>query len=197
MQITASQVKELRERTGAGMMECKKALLATEGDLDGAVKALRKAGAAKAEKRSGRATSEGRIACYVHAGDKIGVLVEVNCETDFVARNEQFQQLGRDIAMHVAASNPRFVSREEVDETVLAEEREIFLAQAVAEGKPEAVAQKIVEGRINKFYQEACLLEQPFVKDPDRTVGQLVEEAVGTIGENIVVHRFVRYAVGD
>lgn len=196
-EITASTVAELRRRTGAGMMECKKALQEATGDLDEAVKVLRKAGAAKAEKKAGRATAEGRIASYIHAGDRIGVLVELNCETDFVARNDKFRDLGRDIAMHVAAANPRFVAREEVDAKLLADEREIARALALKEGKPESVVDKVVEGRITKFYQEACLLEQPFVKNPEITIRKLVEEAISTLGENIQVRRFARFALGE
>jgi elongation factor Ts len=196
-EISATNVAELRRRTGAGMMECKKALTEASGDLDEAVKVLRKSGAAKAEKKAGRTTSEGRIATYVHAGDRIAVLVELNCETDFVARTDQFRDLGRDIAMHVAAANPRVVSRDQIDEKVLADEREIARALAVKEGKPEAILDKVVEGRIGKYYQEACLLEQPFVKNPEITVGKLVEEAIGRIGENIQIRRFVRFALGE
>jgi elongation factor Ts len=196
-EISAASVAELRRRTGAGMMECKKALQEAAGSLDEAVKVLRKAGAAKAEKKSGRATAEGRISTYVHAGDRIGVLVEINCETDFVARTDQFRDLGRDIAMHVAAASPRFVSRDEVDEKVVADEREIARALAVKEGKPEAILDKVVEGRVGKFYQEACLLEQPFVKNPEITISKLVEEAIAKLGENIQVRRFVRFALGE
>jgi elongation factor Ts len=196
-EIPAKLVQELRGRTGVGMMECKRALQEASGDVEEAVKILRKSGAAKAEKRSGRATGEGRIASYIHAGDKIGVLVEINCETDFVARTEQFVRLGRDIAMHVAASNPRFVSRDEVDEAVLAQEREIYRALALKDGKAPAVVEKVVEGRVEKFYQDACLLEQPFVKNPDLTVKKLVEEAVATLGENIQIRRFVRLSIGE
>jgi elongation factor Ts len=196
-EISAASVAELRRRTGAGMMECKRALAEASGEMDEAIKVLRKAGAAKAEKRSGRATGEGRIASYIHAGDKIGVLVEMNCETDFVARTEDFKELGRDIAMHVAAASPRFVAREEVDEKSLATEREVYRAQALKEGKAEAILDKVVEGRLAKFYQEACLLEQPFVKNPDVTIGKLVEEKIAKLGENIQVRRFVRFALGE
>ena len=196
-EISATAVKELRDRTGAGMMDCKKALGEAQGNLDEAIKLLRKAGAAKAEKRADRATGEGRIASYIHAGDKIGVLVELNCETDFVARTDEFKQLGRDIAMHVAAANPRFVSRDEVDEKTLATEREIFRAQSAKEGKPEAMLDKIVEGRLGKFFQEACLLEQPFVKNPDITIEKLIQEKVAALGEVVRVRRFVRLALGE
>lgn len=196
-EITAASVAELRRRTGAGMMECKRALAEAGGEMDEAIKVLRKAGAAKAEKRSGRATGEGRIASYIHAGDKIGVLVEMNCETDFVARTDDFKDLGRDIAMHVAAASPRFVTREEVDEKSLATEREVYRAQALKEGKAEAILDKVVEGRLAKYYQEACLLEQPFVKNPDMTIGKLLEEKIARLGENIQIRRFVRFALGE
>lgn len=196
-EITASMVKELRDRTACGMMECKKALTEAGGDMEAAVTLLRKAGAAKAEKKAGRATGEGRIAHYIHAGDKIGVLVELNCETDFVARTDDFVTLGRDIAMHVAAANPLHVRRDEVDAETLAKEREIQRDRALAEGKPEAVVDKIVEGRMTKYYQEHCLLEQPFVKNPELTVEKLLQEAVGRMGENIQVRRFVRLALGE
>jgi elongation factor Ts len=196
-EISPTAVKELRQRTGAGMMECKRALQEAGGDMDEAVKVLRKAGAAKADKKSDRATGQGIIAQYIHTGDRIGVLVEINCETDFVARTDQFKQLGRDIAMHVAAFNPRFVSRDQVDAGTLSAEDEIFRAQARAEGRPEAVVTKVVEGRLHKFYQEACLLEQPFVKNPDITVEKLVQEKVASLGENIRVRRFVRFSLGD
>ena len=196
-EIAANDVMDLRRRTGAGMMECKRALQEAGGDMDAAVTVLRKAGAAKAEKKSGRTTGEGGIATYIHAGNKIGVLVEINCETDFVARTDQFKELGRDIAMHVAAANPRFISRDEVDEKVLANERDIYRALALKEGKPEAIVDKVVEGRISKFYAEACLLEQPFVKNPDVTISKLVEEKVSILGENLQIRRFVRFAVGE
>lgn len=196
-EISATDVMELRKRTGAGMMECKKALQECGGKIDDAVTFLRKAGTAKAEKKSSRATGEGRIASYIHAGDKIGVLVELNCETDFVARTDEFKELGRDIAMHVAAAHPRFVGRDEVTQDVIDREREIYRALALNEGKPEAIVDKVVDGRIAKYYAEACLLEQPFVKNPDVTVGKLIEEKIGRLGENIKVRRFVRLAIGD
>ncbi len=197
MQISAAIVKQLREKTGVGMMECKKALLETEGDLGEAEKVLRKKGMATAAKKAGRATGEGAIASYIHTGGKIGVLVEVNCETDFAARSEPFGQLVHDIAMHVAAVGPRFVRREDVTEAILEEEREIAREQALKSGKPENVVEKIVAGKMEKFYSEHCLLEQPFVKNPDITVGQLVTEAISQIGENIQMRRFVRYLLGE
>jgi elongation factor Ts len=197
MQITAQMVKELRERTGAPMMDCKAALAESQGDMEKAIDVLRKKGVATAARRAGRATSEGQVGAYIHAGGKIGVLVEVNCETDFVARTEEFQALVKDIAMHVAAADPRFVRREEVTPQALEREREIYRQQALASGKPAQVVDKIVDGKLEKFYAEAVLLEQPFVKNPDLTVGQLVAEKVGKIGENIQVRRFARYRLGE
>jgi elongation factor Ts len=197
MQISAQMVKELRERTGAGMMDCKAALAETGGDMEKAVDVLRKKGLAAAAKKAGRVAAEGLVASYIHAGGKIGVLVEVNCETDFVARTERFQELVKDVAMHVAASDPRFVRREEVPGDLLERERAIFRDQAAASGKPPQVIEKIVEGKLEKFYAESCLLEQAFVKNPDVTVGQMVTEAVAKIGENIQVRRFARYRLGE
>jgi elongation factor Ts len=197
MQVTAQQVKELRERTGAGMMDCKSALVEAEGDLERAADILRKRGLAAAAKKASRVAAEGAVGSYIHAGGKIGVLVEVNCETDFVARTDEFQQLVRDIAMHVAASDPRYLSRDEVTEEVLAKEREIFRQRALDEGKPENVVDRIVEGRLGKFYAEAVLLEQPFVKDSDKTVEEMITEKIATIKENIRVRRFARYQLGE
>jgi elongation factor Ts len=197
MSVTPQMVKELRERTGAGMMDCKNALLESQGDMEKAIDLLRKKGLASAAKKAGRVTAEGMVGSYIHGGGKIGVLVEVNCETDFVARTDQFQELVRDIAMHIAAADPRFVRREEVTEDVLAREREIYRERTLAEGKPEKVVDKIVEGRMEKFFSEAVLLEQPFIKDPDKTVGDLVAEKVGKIGENIQVRRFSRFKLGE
>ncbi|MCP4204342.1 MAG: translation elongation factor Ts [bacterium] len=197
MAITAKMVKELRERTGAGMMDCKKALQEADGDLDAAVDILRKSGAAAAAKKAGRIAAEGTVLSYIHAGGKIGVLVEVNCETDFVARTDAFQTLVKDIAMHIAASDPRFVERDEVTQDVLAKEREIYRDQALQSGKPENVIDRIVEGKMEKFFSENVLTEQPFVKDSDKTVGQLVTGAVASMGENIKIRRFVRFALGE
>ena len=197
MQVSAQMVKELRERTGAGMMDCKAALAETGGDLEKAIDTLRKKGLAAAAKKAGRVAAEGLVHSYIHPGGKIGVLVEINCETDFVARTEAFQELAKDVAMHVAAADPRFVRREEVTEDVLARERAIYAEQAAASGKPAAVVEKIVAGKMDKFYAEACLLEQPFVKNPDQTVGQMVQEQVAKIGENIQVRRFARYKLGE
>jgi elongation factor Ts len=197
MEISASAVKQLRERTGVGMMECKSALVEAKGDVAEAEKILRKRGLSAAAKKAGRATGEGAVASYIHTGGKIGVLVEVNCETDFAARGEDFRHLVHDIAMHVAAAAPRFVRREEVSEAVLADEREIARDQAMKSGKPPQVVEKIVEGKVDKFFGEMCLLEQPFVKDPEKTVAQLISESVAKIGENIQVRRFARFVLGE
>jgi elongation factor Ts len=197
MAITAQEVKELRERTGAGMMECKAALTDAGGDMEKAIDLLRAKGAAKVAKRSGREASEGAVGSYVHMGGKIGVLVEVNCETDFVARNEEFQQLVRDIAMHIAATNPAAVRREDISAELVERERGVYREQMRESGKPEHIWDKIVEGKLDKFYQESTLLEQPFVKNPDITVGDLVTQASARTGENIVVRRFARFALGE
>ncbi len=196
MAISAELVKELREKTGVGFMECKNALREANGNVEEAVTILRKRGLASLTKKSGRETKDGLIGSYVHNG-KIGVMVEVNCETDFVARNPDFQALVRDIAMHIAASDPRFVSKEDVTEDVLAKERDIYREQAKASGKPEGVLDKIVEGRVAKYYAEACLLEQPFVKEPSVSVRDHIASHIQKIGENIQVRRFVRYKLGE
>ncbi len=197
MNIDAKMVKELRERTGAGMMDCKKALQETAGDVDKAIDFLRKKGLAAAAKKAGRAAAEGLVTSYIHAGGKIGVLLEVNCETDFVARTDDFQELVKDIAMHVAATDPRFVRREEVTDEVLAGERELYKEQALESGKPAEIVDRIVDGKMEKYYGEQVLLEQAFVKDPDKTVGDLVTEAVARMGENIQVRRFARFTLGE
>jgi elongation factor Ts len=197
MEINASMVKELRDRSGAPMMECKAALVESRGDLEGAHKILRQRGQATAAKRSAKTTSEGVVGSYIHGGGKIGVLVEVNCETDFVARTADFQTLVKDLAMHIAASDPRFVEREEVTEQVLAEEREIYRQQAKASGKPDAVVEKIVAGKMEKYYQEFCLLEQPFVRDPNGSVRDMIHGIIAKTGENIRVRRFVRFVLGQ
>ncbi len=197
MAITAQMVKELREKTGAGMMDCKKALTETEGDFDKAVKMLREKGIAKAAKREGRATAEGVVASYIHPGDKLGVLVEVNCETDFVARTEQFRSFARDIAMHVAAVNPLFVNRDQVDPSVIEKEKDIYRQQALNDGKPEKVVEKIIEGRLEKYYAEIVLLEQPFVKDNDKTVEEYLKETIAAVGENVQINRFARFRLGE
>ncbi len=200
-EITSAAVKALREKTGAGMMECKKALTEAEGNEEQAIEILRKRGMASASKKAGRVAAEGVVGSYIHMGGKVGVLVEVNCETDFVARTDAFQALVKDIAMHVAASEPRYVAREEVPAEVLDKEREISRAQATNDpknaNKPEQVIDKIVEGRLNKFYEEAVLLDQPFVKDPAKTVGDLLNEKIATTGERITIRRFTRYKMGE
>ncbi len=195
--ISAGMVKELRERTGAGMMECKNALAEANGDMERAIDILRAKGAAKAAKRAERDVKEGAIGSYVHMGGRIGVLVEVGCETDFVARNDAFQALVRDLAMHVAAAAPLALSAEGISPEVVERERGVYLEQVRNEGKPEKMWDKIVEGKLNKFYKENTLLEQPFVKDPDKTVKELVTEVAAKTGENIVVRRFVRFALGE
>jgi elongation factor Ts len=200
-EITAAAVKQLREKTGAGMMECKNALIEAEGNEDKAIDILRRRGLASAKKREGRIAAEGIVGSYIHMGGKVGVLVELNCETDFVARGEEFQQLVKDIAMHVAAAEPRYVSRDEVPASVLEKEREIATAQAKSEpknaNKPDQVIEKIVEGRLNKFYEEQVLVDQPFVKAPEKTVGELVTEKGAKTGERIAIRRFTRYKMGE
>ncbi len=195
--ITAQMVKELREKTGAGMMDCKKALQEADGNMEKAIEILRKKGIAAAQKRAGRTASEGLIGSYIHMGGKIGVLVEVNCETDFVARNEMFQELVKNIAMQIAASNPKYVKPEEIPEEVINKEKEIYIEQAKAQGKPDNIAQKIAEGRLKKFYSEVCLLNQPYIKDDKKTVQDVITDAIAKIGENIQVRRFVRYELGE
>jgi elongation factor Ts len=197
MTITAGLVKELREKTGVGMMKCKQALQEVNGDVGAAEKLLRKQGEASAAKKADRATGEGLVGSYIHTGGKLGVMVEVNCETDFAARSDDFQTLVRDIAMHVAAAAPRFLSRDEVTESDLGEEREIARDQALRAGKPEAIVDKIVAGKMEKFFSQHCLLEQPYVKDPDKTVNELLHEAVGRIGENMQIKRFTRFVLGE
>lgn len=197
MGISAAQVKELRDKTGAGMMDCKAALKETNGDMEGAVDHLRKAGVLKAAKRAERATGQGLISSYVHAGSKLAVLVEINCETDFVAKTDLFQQFAKDVAMHVAAQNPLVVQREDLPSDVLEREQAIYKEQALASGKPENIVDKIVDGKIGKYYSEVCLLEQPFVKDTDITVGDLLTQTIATLGENCRIARFVRVEVGE
>ena len=194
--ISATLVKELREKTGTGMMDCKQALAASGGDMTKAIEFLRKKGLATAQKRAGRATSEGTIATYIHMGGKLGVMVEVNCETDFVAKNEAFQECAKNIAMHIAASNPIAVRPEDVPAETIAKEKEIYAAQARETGKPEKVIEKIVEGKLKKFYEDSCLLNQAYVRNPDITVADLLNELVAKIGENISIKRFVRFQVG-
>lgn len=197
MAITAEMVKQLRDRTGAGMMDCKEALAEAGGDMEKAIDILRKKGIASASKRAGRATREGIIGHYIHMGGKVGVLVELNCETDFVARTDDFQTLAREIAMHVAAADPRFVRRDEVKPEDLEREKEVYRAQFADSGKPAAVVEKIIEGKLGSFYAQACLLEQPSVRDPNVTIEQMLQAATAKTGENITVSRFVRFKLGE
>jgi elongation factor Ts len=197
MEISATSVKELREKTGAGMMDCKKALLETGGDFEKAVDYLRKKGIASASKKAGRLAKEGSVISYIHGEGRVGVLLEVNCETDFVARTEQFRQLVKDLAMHVAAAQPQWVRSEEIPVEVLAKEKEIAIEQMKNSGKPTAVLEKIAEGKLKKFYEDHCLLQQSFVKDPGKTIDQLIKEAIATLGENISIRRFTRYVLGE
>ena len=197
MEITAQMVKQLRDQTGAGMMDCKKALTETNGDYEKAIKSLREKGIARAASKANRATSEGSITSYIHPGDKLGVLVEINCETDFVARTDNFKVFARDIAMHIAAAAPAAVTRVELDPELLEKEKEIYRQQALNEGKPEKIVDKIVEGRLEKFYAESVLMNQPFVKDNDKTVEEYVNEMVASVGENIQIKRFARFRLGE
>ena len=197
MSIDASVVKELRDKTGAGMMDCKKALVETSGNVDKAVDYLRKSGIAKAEKKGDRTAKEGLVFSYIHHGGRLGVLVELNCETDFVAKTDGFSDLAHNIAMQIAATSPLSVSREDIDQKLLDKEKEIFTDQAKESGKPKEIIGKIVEGRVEKFYAESCLIEQQFIKDPDRKIGDLITDAVSTLGENIVINRFARFSVGE
>ncbi len=197
--IKAEQVKDLRERTGSGMMECKKALTETDGDMEKAIVYLREHGLAAAAKKAGRATGDGKIEAYIHPGAKLGVMVEINCETDFVAKTDEYQNLCHEIAMQIAASDPGYLERNQVPESFVEQEKEIARTQAMSEGKPkpEKVIDKIVEGRLEKFYQMTCLLEQPYIRDPQRTVKDLLNEAISKLGENIVIRRFVRFRLGE
>ncbi|MBJ6363408.1 translation elongation factor Ts [Paenibacillus sp. GCM10012307] len=197
MAVSASAVKELREKTGAGMLDCKKALDEANGDLQKAIDLLREKGLAAAANKAGRTATEGVVESYIHGGGRIGVLVEVNCETDFVAKTDQFREFVKDIAMQIAAANPKYVRREEVEASELEKEREILTAQALNEGKPANIVEKMVEGRLGKYYEEFCLLEQSFVKDPDKTISELLNEKISKIGENISIRRFVRYELGE
>ncbi|HJL63681.1 MAG: translation elongation factor Ts [Candidatus Marinimicrobia bacterium] len=197
MSISAQVVKELREKTGAGMMDCKKALIDSKGDMEKAVDFLRKSGIAKAEKKGSRDVKEGIVYSYIHHGGRLGVLVEVNCETDFVAKTDGFKELVHNIAMQIAATNPVAVSSKDISEDLIEKEKEIFTAQAKDSGKPDNIIEKIVEGRVQKYFQEVCLVEQPFIKDPDKRVGDLITETVATLGENITIGRYIRYAVGE
>ncbi|WP_067617143.1 translation elongation factor Ts [Alicyclobacillus acidiphilus] len=196
-EVTAAMVKELREKTGAGMMDCKKALTEANGDMERAMEVLRERGLASAAKKAGRVAAEGVVESYIHAGGRIGVLVEVNCETDFVAKNEDFRTFVKDIAMHIAAASPQYVRREDVPEEVVEKEREILRAQTLNEGRPENIVDKIVDGRIDKFFKDICLMEQMFVKDTDKSIDTLLREKIATIGENISIRRFARFVVGE
>jgi elongation factor Ts len=197
MEVSASAVKDLREKTGAGMMDCKKALAETAGDVQKAIDYLRQKGLAAAAKKADRVAADGAVGAYVHPGGKIGVLVEINCETDFVARTAEFQSLLKDVAMQVAAANPRYLRREEVPAAELDKEKAIYRQQALETGKPEKVVDKIVEGKLERFYSEACLLEQAFIKDPDKKVTDILNESIGRLGENIQIRRFSRYHLGE
>ena len=197
MEINAKMVKELRDKTGAGMMDCKKALKETDGDQEKAIAFLREHGVAKAASKEGRQTAEGAIATYIHPGDKLGVMVEVNCETDFVARTDNFKTFCRDIAMHIAAANPVCVTREEADQELIAKEREMFRNEMLNEGKPEKIIDKIVDGKIEKYFSEIVLMEQPFVKDNDITIAELLKKTIGELGENMGIKRFSRFRLGE
>ena len=197
MSVDASVVKELRDKTGAGMMDCKKALVETSGNIDKAIDFLRKSGIAKAEKKGDRTAKEGLVFSYIHHGGRLGVLVELNCETDFVAKTDGFSDLAHNIAMQIAATSPLAVTREDIDQTLLDKEKEIFTDQAKESGKPKEIIGKIVDGRLEKFYAESCLMEQQFIKDPDRKIGDLITDAVSTLGENIIINQFSRFSVGE
>lgn len=197
MNITAQMVKELREKTGAGMMDCKKALVEASGDSDKAIFVLREKGIAKAASKAGRTTAEGVIATYVHTGDKLGVMVEINCETDFVARTDKFKTFARDVAMHIAASSPLCLRREDIDSSLVDGERKVYRQQALNEGKPEKIVDKIVEGRLEKYYSEVVLIEQPYVKDNDKTIADFVKDMIAALGENIIISRFARFRLGE
>jgi elongation factor Ts len=196
-EITAQMVKELRAATGSGIMDCKKVLADADGNMDKAIELLRKKGLAKAAKRAGRSTSEGIIYSYIHTGAKLGVLLEVNCESDFVAKTEDFENFAKDIAMHIAAANPAGLVPEDVDQSVIEKEREIYRAQMLEEGKPENIIDKIVDGKVEKFYKEVCLLSQQYIKDPQKTVEDVLKETIGKIGENIQIKRFARFQIGE
>ncbi len=197
MDISANLVKELREKTGAGMMDCKKALVETSGNFDKAVEFLRKKGIASAEKKAGRATKEGTVSSYIHGEGRVGVLVEVNCETDFVAKTEQFRNFVKDVSMHIAAAAPKYVRPDEIPAETVAKEKEIAIAQMQSQNKPAAVLEKIAEGKIRKYYEETCLMNQAFVKDPDKTIEQLLKETIAGVGENLSIRRFARFVLGE
>ncbi|MCP3876398.1 MAG: translation elongation factor Ts [Desulfobacteraceae bacterium] len=196
-EISAAMVKELRSATGSGIMDCKRVLGEADGDIEKAIELLRKKGLAKAAKRAGRSTSEGIIYSYIHTGAKLGVLVEVNCESDFVAKTEDFKQFAKNIAMHIAASNPAGLNPEDVDATLVEKERDIYKAQMIEEGKPENIIDKIVEGKVEKFYKDVCLMSQPYVKDPQKSITDILKETIGNLGENIQIRRFTRFQIGE
>ena len=197
MNIDAQLVKSLRDKTGAGMMDCKKALLESKGDLEVAVDHLRKAGITKAEKKGSRETKEGLVYSYIHAGSRLGVLLELNCETDFVANTTGFTELAHNLSMQIAATNPLSLDSESLDQKIVSREKEVFKEQALSEGKPQNIIEKMIEGRIQKFFQESCLLEQTYIKDPDKKIKDLITEAIATLGENISINRYIRYAIGE
>jgi len=197
VEINAKMVKELRERTGSGMMDCKNTLVEAEGDVEKAIELLRKKGLAKAAKRSGRATSEGIVYSYIHAGSKLGVLIEVNCESDFVAKTDGFIEFAKNVAMHIAASNPIGLSEEDISAELIEKEREVYKALAIKDGKPENIIDKIVDGKVQKYYKDVCLLSQQYIKDPQKTIADLVTEAISVIGENIQIRRFTRFQIGE
>lgn len=197
MEITVAMIKELRQETGAGVLDCREALEAASGDFENAVAALREKGLAEVAERADRVAADGRVEAYVHPGNRVAVMLELNCETDFVARTDDFKTLAHDLALHIAFASPRYLAREDVPEEVIEDERSDYRAQALEEGKPEHVVDRIVEGRLDKFYQQVCLLEQPFVKDDDRTIQDLIADAIAKLGENIVMRRFVRYQLGE
>lgn len=195
--ISSTMVKELREKTGAGILDCRNALVDANGDIENAIILLREKGILSAEKKASRETTEGRIESYIHFGGKLGVLIEVNCETDFVAKTDEFKQLAKDLAMHIAASNPTYISREDIPETVLEREREIYRKQAQREGKPSHIIERIIAGKLEKFYQTVCFLHQPYIKEPEKSVEEVIKEAIARLGENIVVRKFARFVLGE
>ena len=197
MNITASQVKELRNKTGAGMMDCKNALVHSDGEINKAIDYLRKTGVSKAEKKGSRDTKEGLVYSYIHAGGKLGVIIELNCETDFVASNIDFKNLAHDLSMHIAATNPLSINKDSIDKSIVDREKEIYTEQAKSEGKPDKIIEKMVNGRLSKFFQETCLLEQTFIKDREKRISDLITESISKLGENITIRRFIRYAIGE
>ena len=197
MNISAAQVKELRNKTGAGMMDCKNALVHSDGEIDKAIDYLRKTGVSKAEKKGSRDTKEGLVYSYIHAGGKLGVIIELNCETDFVASNIDFKNLAHDLSMHIAATNPLSINKDTIDKSIVDREKEIYTEQAKSEGKPDKIIEKMVNGRLSKFFQETCLLEQTFIKDQEKKISDLITESISKLGENITIRRFIRYAIGE